>query len=196
MMVKSCGITNREDAAAAIEAGAAAIGMIFFPKSPRYITPEQAWEIAQAIPRSVLKVGVFVNETPRAIDRVAATVGLDVAQLHGQESPSRLPKTLRVWKAFQVSPSWSPATMDGFSAEAFLLDSPVHGTEFDWSLVRNLRGRIVLAGGLDASNVQEAIRSVRPWGVDACSRLEIKPGIKDHQKVRQFVKAALMESAG
>ena len=195
MMVKICGITNREDAVAAIEAGAAAIGMIFFSKSPRYITPEQAWEIVSAIPRSVLKVGVFVNETPRAIDRIASSVGLDVAQLHGQESPSRFPKTVLVWKAFQVSHGWSPAVMDGFSAEAYLLDSPVHGNEFDWSLVRNLRGRIVLAGGLDASNVQEAIRSVRPWGVDACSRLESKPGIKDHLKVRQFVKAALMEAS-
>jgi len=195
MMVKICGITNRQDAVVAIEAGAAAIGMIFFSKSPRYVTPEQAWDIVSAIPRSVLKVGVFVNETPRAIDRLAATVGLDVAQLHGQESPSRLPKTVRVWKAFHVTPQWSAAAMDGFSAEAFLLDSPVHGTEFDWNLVHNVRGRIVLAGGLDASNVQAAIRSVRPWGVDACSRLELKPGIKDHQKVRQFVQAALMESA-
>jgi phosphoribosylanthranilate isomerase len=194
MMVKICGITNREDALLAIEAGAAAIGMIFYSKSPRYITPEQAWDIVSAIPRSVLKVGVFVNETPRAIDRVAATVGLDVAQLHGQETPSRLPKSVRVWKAFQINPAWLPSAMDGFSAEAFLLDSPVHGTEFDWGLVRNLRGRIVLAGGLDASNVQSAIRSVRPWGVDACSRLELKPGIKDPQKVRQFIKAALMES--
>ena len=195
MMVKICGITNREDATVAIEAGAAAIGMIFFSKSPRYITPEQAWEIASAIPRSVLKVGVFVNETPRAIDRIAATVGLDVAQLHGQESPSRLPKTLRVWKAFHVNAEWTPAAMDGFSAEAFLLDSPVHGTQFDWNLVRSVRGRIVLAGGLDASNVRQAIQMVRPWGVDSCSRLEIRPGIKDHKKVRQFVEAALMESA-
>lgn len=194
MMVKICGITNREDATVAVEAGAAAIGMVFFSKSPRYVTPEQAWNIVSTLPRSVLKVGVFVNETPRAIDRIAASVGLDVAQLHGQEAPSRLPKTVRVWKAFQISPEWSPAAMEGYSAEAFLLDSPVHGTQFDWSLVRNLRGRIVLAGGLDASNVQEAIHAVRPWGVDACSRLELKPGQKDHQKVRQFIKAALMET--
>jgi len=191
MMVKICGITNREDARVAIEAGAAALGVVFYSRSPRRVSREPAYEIFTAVPRSILKVGVFVNETPREVDRIAASVGLDVAQLHGQESASRLPSNVRVWKAFRVTQAWSPAAMDGFNAEAFLLDSAIQGQTFDWNSVRKLHQRIILAGGLDPSNVEAAIRLVRPWGVDACSRLESSLGKKDHTKVRQFVTAAL-----
>jgi phosphoribosylanthranilate isomerase len=191
MIVKICGITNSEDADAAVAAGASALGFIFYRKSPRYIAPHAAWEIAASVPRSVMKVGVFVNESPREIDRIAGSVGLDVAQLHGSEMPNRLPRAVRVWKAFRVGDGWTPAALDAFPAEAFLLDSLEHGQVFDWKLAVGLKHRVILAGGLGPDNIREAIGAVHPWGVDASSRLENEPGRKDHEKMRQFIAAAL-----
>ena len=102
MMVKICGITNREDALAAVEAGAAALGFNFYPPSPRYIAPDEAAEIAAALPPEVWKVGVFVDESPEAVLRTAGQVGLDIAQLHGSEPPEQYPRGIRVWKAIRV----------------------------------------------------------------------------------------------
>jgi phosphoribosylanthranilate isomerase len=183
MIVKICGITNREDALAAVDAGATALGFNFYSKSPRYITPDLAAEISAGLP--VLTVGVFV-------DTLSAT-SMDVLQLHGSETPADIPAGKRVWKAFRVTPEWNPDAMAAYeSAEAFLLDGPGPGTgeSFDWSRASGLK-RIILAGGLGPDNVAEAIRQVRPWGVDACSRLESAPGRKDHDKMRRFVRAAL-----
>ncbi|HYP05738.1 MAG TPA: phosphoribosylanthranilate isomerase [Bryobacteraceae bacterium] len=184
MMVKICGITNREDALAAVDAGATALGFNFYPKSPRYVTPETAAEIANGL--KILKVGVFV-------DHIAAT-NMDVLQLHGSESPADVPAGERVWKAFRVTPYWSASEMEPYpdNVEAFLLDGPAPGTgqAFDWQRAAGMRN-IILAGGLGPDNVAEAIRQARPWGVDACSKLERAPGLKDHDKMRRFVKAAL-----
>jgi phosphoribosylanthranilate isomerase len=191
MIVKVCGITNTEDALAAVAAGANALGFILYSKSPRYVAPVQAQSIVAAVPANVLKVGVFVDELPREVERIMKTIGLDIAQLHGRETAARIPKTLRTWKAFRVTPEWRPTAMDGFASEAFLLDSPSHGQPFDWRLATGLRHKIILAGGLDAMNVRDAIRTVAPWGVDASSRLELRPGVKDHGRVREFVRAAL-----
>ena len=191
MIVKVCGITNGEDALAAVAAGANAIGFILYSKSPRYVTPEQAQSIIAELPPQILKVGVFVDELPRELERIMKTVGLDIAQLHGRETAGRVPKSLRTWKAFRVTPEWKASAMDGFPSEAFLLDSAAHGQTFEWQRVAGLRQKIVLAGGLDATNVREAIRTVAPWGVDASSRLELRPGVKDHVRVREFVRAAL-----
>jgi len=196
MMVKVCGITRREDAEAAVEAGASALGFVFVASSPRYVAAERAAELGQGLP--ILKVGVFENETAASVDAVMRAANLDIAQIYGGSAP----RAARVWKAFRMTAdsieivdlvmtfeeAFDPAT-DG--PEAVLLDGPANGISFDWSLARNRGAKLIVAGGLDASNVAEAIRTVRPWGVDASSRLESAPGVKDHEKVRRFVEAAL-----
>jgi phosphoribosylanthranilate isomerase len=189
MMVKICGITNREDALAAIDGGASALGFNFYPPSPRYIAPDDAAAIAAGLTAEVWKVGVFVDESPDAVLRTAAQVGLDVAQLHGSESPAQYPRGIRVWKAFRVGQSFSlPANGP---AEAVLLDGPASGQVFDWARVPQGLGKLILAGGLDAGNVREAIEQLHPWGVDACSRIESSPGRKDRLKMAAFLQAAL-----
>ncbi len=191
MMVKVCGITLLEDALAAIGEGAAALGFNFWPASPRYIAPERAAELIAALPAGVIKAGVFVNE-PRA-GAIAAQVGLDVAQLCGEETPREYPAGLRVWKAVRVTDGF---TMPDVPAEAVLLDGPAgtlyggSGKAFDWRLAAGPGRRIIVAGGLDATNVRRAIELARPWGVDACSRIESAPGKKDHVKMAAFLKAA------
>ncbi|MEO8132081.1 MAG: phosphoribosylanthranilate isomerase [Bryobacteraceae bacterium] len=199
MMVKICGITNREDAQAAADAGATAIGFNFYRGSSRYIQPRQAAEISAAV--NLTKVGVFVNESPAEIERIVQLAGLDVIQLHGDESPQAANQhTGRVWKAFRVTESWTAGILDSYTAEAFLLDAPSNGsyggsgTAFDWKRANGIQRNIILAGGLDATNVGAAIQAVLPWGVDSCSRLEISPGRKDHDKMRRFIEAALTES--
>jgi phosphoribosylanthranilate isomerase len=198
MMVKICGITNRADALAAAEGGASALGFNFYPQSPRYVTPEVAAGIIQALPPGVWKVGVFVNAPAREIARVRAVAGLDVAQLHGDEPPGSMPSGVRIWKALRVHDSFEPAMLDPYDVEAFVLDAPSEvyggtGRTFDWSKATRTNRNIILAGGLDAENVTAAIRLVRPWGVDACSRLETAPGRKDHARMARFLNAALSE---
>jgi len=190
MMIKICGITNEEDALLAADSGASAIGFNFYSKSPRYIEPEAARRIGGQLPAGLLKVGVFVDGDP---NRVAELAALDVVQLHGSASASGI----RIWRAHHVDASFTAASLDDESAEAFLLDTPsqtLHGgtgETFDWIRARGLNKRIILAGGLDASNVRAAINAADPWGVDACSRLESAPGRKDPRKVRDFIQAAL-----
>lgn len=194
MMVKICGITSREDALASVAAGASAVGFNFYPGSPRYVDPERAAGLGRDLP--VLKVGVFVNEAPERVEEIARVAGIDVVQLHGDERPDQFP-ALRVWKALRATGEWDVQTLDRYSAaEAVLLDGPVPGSgqPFEWTRAQGLRHRIILAGGLDADNVADAILTVRPWGVDACSRLEKAPGIKDHDKVLRFVRAAMAVS--
>ena len=196
MMIKICGITNREDALAAIEGGASALGFNFYTGSPRYVEPDRAAELAADLPGSVWKVGVFVNETPERIAEIALRAGLDVAQLHGDESTDGYPAGLRVWKAVRVDANFRPGDLSQCPAEAVLLDTPSQkmyggtGRTFDWSLVAGSNKRIILAGGLDASNVKRAIAAGHPWGVDVCSRIESQPGRKDHVKMAQFLKEA------
>jgi phosphoribosylanthranilate isomerase len=195
MMVKICGITNREDALAAIEGGAAALGFNFYPASPRYITPEETAEIGAGLSAwpAVWKVGVFVDEPPERVWRIARQAGLDIAQLHGTESRENYPRGIRVWKAIRVRDGKVPEMLD-FPAEAVLLDGPASGESFDWRNIPGMSrfaGKLILAGGLDAGNVRKAIEQAHPWGVDACSRLESAPGRKDHFKMAEFLKAAL-----
>jgi phosphoribosylanthranilate isomerase len=198
MIVKVCGITNTEDAAAAIQDGATAIGFNFYPASPRYIAPERAAEIPTV--SGVRRVGVFVNESRARVEEIARIAGLDVAQLHGEEGIADYPAAVTVWKAARVSAAFNFANFADSSAEALLLDGPAGelyggaGATFDWNLVGQSSWpvlRIILAGGLDASNVAEAVALARPWGVDACSRIESAPGKKDHKKMREFVRTAL-----
>jgi phosphoribosylanthranilate isomerase len=193
MMVKICGITNAEDALLAAGAGANAVGFNFYRQSPRHVDPGQAAEIGAQLPASVLKVGIFVDDEADAVAAIAAEVNLDVLQLYGECQA----RHARVWRARRVDGDFSESSLDDAAAEAFLLDSPAGGLHggtgqiFDWSAARGLKRRIILAGGLDASNVRAAIQSAQPWGVDACSRLERAPGRKDPVKVREFIKAAL-----
>ena len=179
MMIKVCGITRREDALAAVEAGASAIGFVFYPKSPRYVTPSAASALGDGL--ETLKVGIFVDESPASIDAVMRAAKLDIAQIYGGAAP----ESTRIWKAFRPA---DPVDANG--AEAILLDGPANGISFDWRTARVPDHKIIVAGGLDASNVAEAIRIAQPWGVDASSKLESAPGIKNHEKVRAFVRAA------
>lgn len=194
MILKICGITNPEDAAAAVDAGATAIGFNFWPRSPRHIAPDQAARIG-TVP-GIRRVGVFVNETPARIEEMAAVAHLDVAQLHGDETPGGYPSRLVVWKAARVTPGFDFSVFTDSPAEALVLDGPAGelyggaGRTFDWNLAAPVRKRIILAGGLDASNVAQAIAAAHPWGVDACSRIESAPGKKDHRKMNEFLQAA------
>jgi phosphoribosylanthranilate isomerase len=190
MMVKICGITNREDALAAVEAGASAIGFNFYRESPRYISHTGAAMIADKLPPAVWKVGVFVNESPSTIAKIVIDAGLDVAQLHGTSQVGGM----RVWRAMPSNVELQGNIPD---VEAFLIDTPSNemlggtGQTWDWSQAPRHTNKIIIAGGLDADNVRLAIEQARPWGVDACSRIEKAPGLKDHEKMRKFIHASL-----
>lgn len=200
-MIKICGITNLADAVGAVDAGATAIGFNFYPPSPRFISTEQAAGIATKLPAGIAKVGVFVDPTVELVKTIMAVVGLDIVQLHGSEAPDMLRQLgMPVWKAIRVTAGFTPHLLNAFPADAFLLDSPGalpggNGTVFDWSIVRDVQKRFILAGGLDDGNVGSAIASVKPWGVDTCSRIEKSPGLKDHQKMAAFIQAALRASS-
>jgi phosphoribosylanthranilate isomerase len=194
MILKICGITTPDDAAAAVEGGANAIGFNFWPRSPRCVAPEIAAQIVT--PGGVRRVGVFVNETPERIAEIARMARLDVAQLHGDETAADYPAALAVWKAARVSASFDMRVLADCPAQAVLLDGPAEqlyggaGRTFDWKLAAEAPKPIILAGGLDAGNVAMAIALAHPWGVDACSRIEIAPGRKDHKMMLQFLEAA------
>jgi len=203
MFVKICGITNREDALAAVEAGARALGFIFYPASPRHITAAQVEPWISEIPADIWKVGVFVDEAPEAIERIGAQLRLDIAQLHGCETPDRHPQGIRVWKAFRVRDAQAPVP-DYPAAEAILID----GCEYDWSQTAHFTRPLILAGGLDENNVRDRIeracraapsrsRFGKPpmlpalWAVDVASGIESSPGRKDHARMKKFIEAAL-----
>jgi phosphoribosylanthranilate isomerase len=192
-VIKVCGVTTEGDALAAADAGATAVGLNFWPRSPRYVGLQQAAKISRALPDSVLRVGVFVNPSAENLIRAVAESNLDVAQIHGS-MPEQVTE-LRIWKAATVDSSFSSDALSLNRVEAFLLDSPTpkyggSGRTFEWNRVTNIRVPFLLAGGLDASNVQDAIAIVKPWGVDSCSKLESAPGKKDRQKIREFVETA------
>jgi phosphoribosylanthranilate isomerase len=194
MILKICGITNQDDATAAVAGGATAIGFNFYRRSPRYIAPQRAAEIVS--PEWVRRVGVFVNERRARVEEIVRIAGLHVAQLHGDETPEDYPASVPVWKAARVAAGFDLSVYDACPAEALLLDGPAGslyggaGRSFDWTLAGVAARRIIVAGGLDASNVELAILLARPWGVDACSRIECAPGIKDHRKMIEFLQAA------
>jgi phosphoribosylanthranilate isomerase len=189
MFVKICGLTNREDAEAAIEAGAQALGFIFYGASPRGVTPDSVRSWISAIPSGVWKVGVFVDESRELVEEVSKDLQLDIAQLHGSESPDEYPGGIRVWKAIRIGEA-VPVYETG-PAEALLLDGPGKGKTFDWSIASNVQGKFILAGGLTPENVREAIEKANPWGVDTASGVEVSPGRKDHARMKMFIKAAL-----
>jgi phosphoribosylanthranilate isomerase len=198
--VKICGITNLEDALLAAELGADALGFIFYPKSPRHIAPEAAREIIAQLPPFVAAVGVFVDEEAPVVRDLAAKVGLDWVQLHGQESPEYCRQLDRkVIKSFRIQDESSLKELESFqgAAQALLLDTyrqgQVGGTGeiFDWQLAREAKGYgpIILAGGLTVENVAQAIRLAQPQAVDTASGTEAAPGKKDPEKLWAFFKS-------
>jgi phosphoribosylanthranilate isomerase len=189
MFVKICGITNREDAFAAIEAGASALGFVFHKPSPRCADPAAIAPWISEIPPNVWKIGVFVNEAPETIEQIAANLQLDIAQLHGDETPDCHPRGIRIWKAFRLHNGAVPE--HSYPAEAILLDGPGKGQTFDWRIVRRMPGKVIVAGGLTPDNVRDAIEQTNPWGVDTASGVETSPGRKDHARMKQFIQAAL-----
>jgi phosphoribosylanthranilate isomerase len=187
MFVKICGITNREDAFAAIDAGARALGFIFYTLSPRHTTAAQLAPWIADIPPHIWKVGVFVDESPDIIEQIAAQLQLDIAQLHGQETPAQHPRAIRIWKAFRVK---DPQTdVPDYPAEAILIDGPA----YNWSKAQHFSRPLILAGSLTPDNVREAIAraSGKLWAVDVASGVESSPGRKDHTRMKQFIEAAL-----
>jgi phosphoribosylanthranilate isomerase len=192
-IVKVCGITTEDDLETSIGARANAVGFNFYSSSPRFLTPVRARQIVQAVPGQYIKVGVFVNPSEDELLEAASLVPLDVLQLHGERAPAHLAASFRIWRSGYPG---MPHTALDPNVEAWLLDTPSSqyggsGRSFDWSLASGFPRRAIIAGGLDASNVATAIRISQPWGVDACSRLEAKPGRKDPARIRLFVEAAL-----
>jgi len=196
--IKICGITNYEDATAAIEAGATAIGFNFYPKSKRYITPEEAKEIADQIRGRISIVGVFVNEEIASVKAIGAKVKLTYCQFHGDEPLEYVNKFSNAIKTFRVNESLRNVYFDDYKSVAFLLDAYDEkefggtGKTFNWLMAReaNEFGKVILAGGLNETNVVSAIEMVEPWGVDVSSGVEIEPGKKDKEKVKRFVENA------
>jgi phosphoribosylanthranilate isomerase len=197
VFVKMCGMTSEEDALLAVALGADAIGFVFAP-SPRQITPDNARDIVRRLPHEMVTVGVFRNERPEHVVDVVSRVGLSGAQLHGSEPMrevewvrKRIPFVIRAFVAGDpaVGKIGADAPLD-----VILLDSPDPGSGrvFDWRLAEGAPStkRLMIAGGLNPENVGEAIRKVRPWGVDVVTGVEASPGQKDVTKMRRFVNAA------
>ncbi|NLX58475.1 MAG: phosphoribosylanthranilate isomerase [Phycisphaerae bacterium] len=205
MRVKVCGVTSPDDARMVAAAGVDAVGIIF-AESPRQVTVAQAKAIVDALPPWVTPVGVFVNEAPAAIGRIAGEVGLATVQLHGDELPCSVKDVaghFKVIKAFRVGGQADVADVLDYveqcRPDACLIDSRVRGAyggtgqTAPWDLVASLAGRLrplILSGGLTPENVAEAARIVRPWGVEASSGVESAPGRKDKQRVLDFVRNA------
>ena len=197
--VKVCGMTSLKDALVAVEGGADAVGFIFYKKSPRSVTMKTVREIVLELPPFVDTVGVFVDETAEQINKIADYCNLDIIQLHGDESPTFCKKIRRkVIKAFRIKDMQSVKKLSSFQVSGFLLDTfseKMHGGTgkvFDWNLALPAKkfGPVIMAGGLTPNNVQQAVRQIRPYGVDVCSGVESEPGIKDHKKVRAFLNNA------
>jgi phosphoribosylanthranilate isomerase len=199
VFVKVCGITTEEDALLAVAVGADALGFVFAPGSPRQVTPGTVRDIVRRLPSGAVTVGVFRDERPERIVEIVNTVGLSGAQLHGREPTSevrsvrrRIPFVIQAFAAGDVS----LATAGGGPADVILIDAPEPGSGrvFDWALAEGAPDgvRLLLAGGLDVDNVRDAVRRVRPWGVDVSSGVETTAGSgrKDATKLRLFVEAA------
>ncbi len=198
--VKICGITSRDDAVAAVEAGADALGFIFVKGTPRWIEPEVAGAIIREIGPFVTTVGVFVDRTVEGIEETAAVSGISLAQLHGNEAPETCGRLrLPFVKAIRIQGEDDLSEIGRYKeARAFLLDSYAPGVlggtgkTFPWAIAARAarEARIVLSGGLTPDNVAKAIAQVRPYGVDVSSGVETSPGRKDHRKVRDFIRQA------
>lgn len=202
--VKICGITRLEDAQHAVACGAEMLGFNFYSKSPRYIAPEEAAKIIASLPSTIEAVGVFVNEdNPDRVRQIAITAGLASVQLHGDEAPGFCSALadLHPIKALRVNHEFDQRIVAAYADCRILLDAATpafggSGKKFDWEIARAVRQQVptlILAGGLDAQAVADAIATVHPDAVDACSLLESSPGIKDLNRVQAFIAAVHAE---
>lgn len=207
--IKICGLTREEDVLAAVEAGVDALGFVFYPESPRYVTPDHAARLVALLPPFVTAVGLFVNETPEAVAQVAQAVRLSLLQFHGDEAPSSchmaaVASRLPFIRAFRVKPETTAADLIKCNDiyrnasplfRGLLLDvwSEAYGGAgkvFDWSIVsKETAHQAVLSGGLNAQNAAGAVRQLRPFAVDVSSGVEASKGIKDAGKIRAFIDA-------
>lgn len=196
--VKVCGITNADDALAAVEHGADALGFVF-ASSPRQVTPELAARIVAVLPPFVCTVGVFVDRDIGEVREVMQLCNLDMAQLHGAESPGYCEALApRVIKSFAVKDESVLALLPSYKVAAYLLDTHDAvlkggtGRSFDWRIAERagVHGPVILSGGLTAANVRQAIGAGRPYAVDVSSGVESRPGVKDHAKLRDFMELA------
>ena len=198
--VKICGITNLEDAKGAVEAGADFLGFVFYKKSKRYLRPLPAKKIIEKLPKTVLKVGVFVNQTPVEVKKIAEICSLDLLQFHGDESPEYLRsfKAYKTIKAFRVKERFSVAELKRYRPTLFLFDSFKKeafggtGEAFDWDLLKPLKKMktpFLVSGGLTPKNVGELISHIQPFAVDVSSGVEKAPGKKDKKLIKNFINA-------
>ena len=194
--VKICGITNEEDALYAAKLGAAALGFIFYPASPRYIKPEYARKIVSVLPDDLVKVGVFVNENVAEIKRVMEYCGLDMIQLHGDETPAfcREFPAYRIIKAIELKNNADLNHVYSYEVAALLVDSRHAGLyggtgrKANWELACRVKNKkpLILSGGINEKNIAEALRTVAPAALDINSGVESKPGKKDHEKLARI----------
>jgi len=204
MQVKICGITNVEDALCAAESGAAAVGFIFYPPSPRYIDPQQVRGIIDRLPDHLVKVGVFVNEKEQVIRRILEDCRLDMLQFHGDESPAfcrQFPPRL-VIKALELKNDEDPGRADAFDVAAILVDAR-HAALFggtgktsNWDLAQKITRPLILSGGLKEENVIDGLQKVRPAALDINSGVEEKPGKKDAVKIARILQIIKQETTG
>src|SRR5689334_8764870 len=206
-LVKICGITNLEDALAAIDAGADALGFNFYARSPRYISPANARKITNQLPSSILKVGVFVNEELQSLLTIGSEANITAVQLHGDESPEYC-RELKQTFVIKALGAQDDLDLRAYAVDAIMLDTKDDllrggtGRVFDWTIAQRANSlstgsssanssipKLFLAGGLSPENVAEAIATVKPYAVDACSSLEETPGKKNHARMRAFVNA-------
>ncbi len=194
--IKICGLTRPEDVRAAVHAGADAIGFVFYPPSPRNVSADEAAALAALLPPFVTAVGLFVNPEPAFVDAVLRAVPLQLLQFHGDEGEAECARYGRPWiKAARMRPGVDLLEFSSFhpGARGILLDAFVDGyggggKTFDWSLIpAGFERPMILSGGLDADNVGEAVRRVRPWAVDVSSGVESAKGIKDAAKIAAFI---------
>lgn len=206
--IKICGITREEDLAAAVAAGADALGFVFYPPSPRHLTPQRAAQLLARVPPFVTRVGLFVNEPAATVRAALAQTSLDLLQFHGDEDAVYCASFGKPWiKAARVKAGFDLLEYASAFAGApgvcgLLLDAHVEGfggggQTFDWSLIpRSLPLPVILSGGLHPGNVVEAVRTVRPWAVDVSSGVEAARGIKDAQKIIEFIAGVREADAG
>jgi len=199
--VKICGITNLEDARASLDAGCDALGFVFYKNSPRYISAEKAMLLIKKLPSFLIKIGVFVNSREGTIRRIAKMCHLNILQFHGDESPEfcRRFKGYKIVKAFRIKDKIDLPQILRYKTFAYQFDTFVKskpggtGKKFNWGLLKyleDIKHPIFLSGGLTKKNVRKAIEIIRPDWVDVSSSVELKPGKKNHKKVKDFIKAA------
>ncbi|HBG92787.1 MAG: N-(5'-phosphoribosyl)anthranilate isomerase [Nitrospirae bacterium RIFOXYB2_FULL_43_5] len=198
--VKICGITNLDDAMAATDFGADALGFVFFKKSPRYISPANAKKIIKRLPPFISTVGVFVNENKKNIEKIVLQTGINIIQLHGDETPKACNLSKPVIKAIRVKSIETLELVSKYKdkVSVFLLDTYTpevfggSGQVFNWDIAVEAKkfGRVILSGGLSTENIEKAVRLVHPYAVDVSSGVEAEKGKKNHLKMKLFIEKA------